>query len=212
MKMGVRCAETATMRRIVLDVCVFLALLISSTGQERKPSDVFRNDMLKRGEQPDRAVIGDNQWREVSGMWVLESNNPEAALLFPEQVTIICTQPEKSCRELKVTMGVMAGLVDIEGPDETIWQINSWDQNGLLASYDVDSSAFAASEKCHRHVLSMSFASGAVSTSDIPTHEKGCDVFKTTNSYRLVRGNYFVDTTLGKDGGKPPTPGTVRPK
>lgn len=168
-------------------------------------SSVFSNDRLKRGELKDYPITGDDQWRGVGGMWVMESKGPEKALLFPEQVRITCSNSDKTCRELSVTLGVMGGLVEIMGPDEKIWQINSWDEHGLLATYDADPSANALSEKCHRHVLSMSFASGVVSTSDIPTHEKGCETFKTTDSYRLVRGEYYVDTTPGNDGGQGPT-------
>jgi hypothetical protein len=166
----------------------------------------FSNDRLKRAEDKDRPITGDDQWRGVDGMWVMESNDPGKALLFPEQVKITCTHSDKTCQELKVTLGPMGGLVFIAGIDQTIWLINSWDEHGLLATYDADPSANALSEKCHRHVLSMSFASGVVSASDIPTHEKGCETFKTTDSYRLVRGQYYVDTTPGNDGGKPIKP------
>lgn len=54
------------------------------------------------------------------------------------------------------------------------------------------------SVKCH-HVLTMTFDSGAVSSADIPTHEKGCEAFPETNSYRLARGNYYVDTSPAND-------------
>ncbi|SRR6266851_280842 len=79
------------------------------------------------------------------------------------------------------------------------WEIRSWDAHGLLASYDPNVSAVATSDRCHHHVLTMTFASGAVSTSDIPTRAKGCEEFPETNSYRLVRGNYYVDTSPAND-------------
>ena len=72
-------------------------------------------------------------------------------------------------------------------------------------------SASAASDRCNRHVLTMTFAAGAVSTSDIPTHEKGCEPFPETNSYRLARGGYYIDTTPGNDAEKPVKPATVHP-
>jgi hypothetical protein len=105
----------------------------------------------------------------------------------------------------------IGGVIFLDDIDETSWQITSWDEHGLLAAYDAYPSATAVSERCHRHVLSMSFASGAVSTSDIPTHEKGCETFKQTDSYRLVRGVYYVDTTPGNDAEKPVKPDKVHP-
>jgi hypothetical protein len=144
-------------------------------------------------------------------MWVPESSDPANALLFPEQVTITCTQPSKTCQEWKVTLEPIGGVIFLDDIDETSWQITSWDEHGLLAAYDAYPSATAVSERCHRHVLSMSFASGAVSTSDIPTHEKGCETFKQTDSYRLVRGVYYVDTTPGNDAEKPVKPDKVHP-
>lgn len=175
----------------------------ASAQPAKSLSGVFSNDRLKRGELKDYPITGDDQWRDVDGMWVPESKEPSNALLFPEQVRITCSNSDKTCRELSVTLGVMGGLVEIMGPDEKIWQISSWDSDGLLASYDADPSSKKVDERCHRHVLSMSFASGAVSTSDIPTHEKGCEAFRQTDSYRLVRGEYYVDTTPGNEGDKP---------
>jgi hypothetical protein len=133
----------------------------------------------------------------VDGIWLPESNNPDDALAFPEQVRITCDQTEKVCRELKVTLSGLWGRLTIVGPDETDWPISSWDARGLFATYG-PSAHGNASDKCHRHVLSMTFGSGAVSTSDIPTHEKGCEIFLKTNSYRLARGNYWIDTSPGK--------------
>jgi hypothetical protein len=178
----------------------------ASAKPAKSLSGVFSNDRLKRGELEDYPIIGDDQWREVDGMWVMESKDPEKALLFPEQVKITCSNSDKTCRELSVALGVMGGLVEIMGPDEKIWQIDSWDAHGLRASYGPYPSALAASEKCHDHVLTMTFGSGAVSTSDIPTREKGCEAFRETDSYRLVRGEYYVDTTPGNDGEKPVKP------
>ena len=57
--------------------------------------------------------------------------------------------------------------------------------------------------RCQRHVLTMDFDSGAVSVADIPTHKKGCEALKETDSYRLVRGNYYVGTSPGNNMDKP---------
>jgi hypothetical protein len=46
---------------------------------------------------------------------------PAKTLLFPEQVKITCTNSDKTCQELKVTLGPMGGLVFIAGIDETTW-------------------------------------------------------------------------------------------
>jgi hypothetical protein len=93
---------------------------------------------------------------------------------------------------------VVKGMMVIGDPDETDWQISSWDERGLFATYG-PSKHGNNSDNCHRHVLTMTFGSGAISTSDIPTHEKGCEIFLKTNSYRLARGNYWIDTSTGND-------------
>jgi hypothetical protein len=134
----------------------------------------------------------------VDGIWLPESNNPDDALAFPEQVKITCDETEKVCRESKVTLSGFGPMLTIVGPDETDWPIVSWDAHGLLASYGPNR-ATSGSDNCHSHVLTMSFGSGAVSTSDIPTHEKGCDMFRKTNSFRLARGGYWIDTSSGND-------------
>jgi hypothetical protein len=135
----------------------------------------------------------------VDGIWLPESNNPDDALAFPEQVKITCDQTEKVCRELKVTLAeVFDGRLTIIGPDETDWPISSWDARGLFATFG-PSNHGNTFDKCHRHVLTMTFGSGAISTSDIPTREKGCEIFPKTNSYRLARGGYWIDTSQGSD-------------
>jgi hypothetical protein len=196
------------MREIGLSAFIVLTLTLGNAGQQQGKSlaRVFHNDRLKRDELNDSEITGDSQWRSVSGMWVSESNDPAHELLFLEQVTINCTRPSRTCEELKITLEPIGGVIFIDGIDKTTWPITSWDEHGLLAAYDADPSKTEASEKCHRHVLSMSFASGAVSTSDIPTRERGCEVFKTTASYRLIRGVYYVDTTPGNDAEKPVKP------
>jgi hypothetical protein len=174
------------------------------TEKAKPTSNWLHNERLKRREDNDRPIeTFHNTLVIVDGMWVPESRDPKKEMVFPEQVKIICKNSEKTCEEVKVVLGPMSGVVFVDSIDQTIWPITSWDAHGLLASYGPDVSALAASDRCHRHVLAMTFASGAVSTSDIPTHEKGCEMFAETDSYRLARGAYYVDTTPGNDGDRP---------
>jgi hypothetical protein len=184
---------------------LFLLLAPCALGQKAQSfSGALRNERLKRLEFKDTAILGDDQLRTVSGMWVPDwEDNPAKALVFPEQVKITCTHSLKTCQELKVTLGQTKGIISVQDIDETIWQISSWDSRGLRAAHDPDPSTVPTSDRCHRRVLAMNFVSGAVSTSDIPTHEKGCEAFVETNSYRLAKGNYYVDTTPANDVDKP---------
>jgi hypothetical protein len=100
----------------------------------------------------------------------------------------------KECTEISVTLGVVIVSVSIEDLDTTTYNIDKWDEHGLTASYGGDESS-----RCQRHVLTIDFDSGAVSVSDIPTRKAGCEAFTETDSYKLVRGNYYVDTTPGND-------------
>jgi hypothetical protein len=175
-------------------------LAFASAQPAKSLSGALRDERLKRLELADHTIAGDNYYRGVTGIWVPESKDPAKALVFPEQVQITCTSPDKTCRELTVPLGVLGDMVEIMDIEEKAWQLVSWDEHGLLASYGQNTSrTAAASERCHRHVLTMTFSSGAVSTSDIPTHEKGCEEFQETDSYRLVRGNYYVDTSPAND-------------
>ena len=114
--------------------------------------------------------------------------------MSPEQARIDCDAQEKQCRMLQVRFELDQLGVSIKGPDETDFAIVSWDAKSLFATHDPD-----FSDKCHKSVLTISFANWNVSLSDIPTHEKGCEIFKDTNSYRLIQGNYYVDTTPNND-------------
>jgi len=173
-------------------------------GKLKPSSNPFHNERLKRSELSDYPIeTFRNTLVIVDGMWVPESKDPAKEIVFPEQVKIICRHSEMTCEEVKVILGPMSGVVFIDSIDQTIWPITSWDAHGLLASYGPEASASAASERCHRHVLTMTFASGAVSTSDIPTHEKGCEMFGETDSFRLTRGVYYIDTSPGNDEDRP---------
>jgi hypothetical protein len=156
---------------------------------------VIGNGRLKMSGLESMPINTEMGFLSVDGIWLPESNNPDDALAFPEQVTITCDRTERLCRELKVTLAeAVKGMLVIVGPDETDWPIISWDERDLMATYG-PSIHGNTSDKCHRHVLAMVFGSGAISTSDIPTHEKGCEIFPKTNSYRLARGHYWIDTS-----------------
>ncbi len=162
-------------------------------------SDVFHNDRLKRIELQTLPVAGDNDVRIAAGLWVPESGDSAKAMVFPEQVKITCTRSDRNCREISITIAANPGMVTVLDIGEKDWPVSSWDAQGLLASYEPDPNARSLADKCHSHVLSMTFSSGAITTSDIPTHEKGCEAFAESDSYRLVQGNYYVDTTPGND-------------
>lgn len=159
---------------------------------QSSPMVTIGNGRLKMGGFVSLPINAEGGFLIVDGIWLPESNTPDDALAFPEQAKITCDQSEKVCRELKITLGeVIKGMLTIGGPDETEWRISSWDAHGLIAT--------APSDKCHSHVLTMTFSSGAISTSDIPTRDKGCEIFHKTNSYRLARGHYWIDTSPGND-------------
>jgi hypothetical protein len=161
---------------------------------------MFQNDRLKAEAFKDAPIKELHDYMVlVSGHWVAESKDPSKALVFPMQVKIICTHSEKLCKELSVTLAPAPGMVLIQDIDETDYDATAWDDHGLIASYGGDE----ASSTCQSHVLTIGFDSGAVSVSDIPTHKKGCEAFKETDSYRLVGGHYWVDTSPGNDMDKP---------
>lgn len=176
-------------------VLLSLALTTVLAHAQNVPS-FLQNDRLKAITLPDRPITGSDHFRTVSGVWVSESKDPQKKLVFPLQVKIECH--DKACVEIIVTIAPVKGMVSIQDIDTETYEVNTWDSHGLVASYGGDEYS-----RCQRHVLTMEFASGAVSVSDIPTRIKGCEAFTETDSYRLVLGNYYVDTTPGNDMDKP---------
>jgi hypothetical protein len=156
----------------------------------------FHNERLKTLVLPGSPLLKEkSHWSALaSGFWVSESNDPKKALLLPQQVKIWCSKNSKLCTETSVTLGVVPALVSIQDIDNTEYPVDKWDEHGITASYGGDESS-----RCQRHVLTIDFDSGAVSVADIPTQKAGCEAFAETDSYKLVRGNYYVDTTPGND-------------
>jgi hypothetical protein len=170
---------------------------LATMGVPLPPSSFFHNERLKATVLSDRSITGDKSIRIVDGLWFPESKDPGKALLFPEQVKIVCTHAGKVCRELSVVLAAAPGMVSIQEINETEYEVASWDARGLVAWHDPGLTG------CQRQVLTMDFDSGAVSVSDVPTHRKECAAFTETNTYRLARGTYYVDTSPGNDQDKP---------
>jgi hypothetical protein len=160
-------------------------------------SGFLHNDRLKFNSLPDRPITGNSRSRVVEGAWISESSSSDKALVFPQYVHITCEslRGDSKCIELSVTLAPTKILVGIQELNTQEYAIDRWDDKGLIASYGGDE----LDSECQRHVLTMDFGSGAVTVSDIPTHMKACEAFTTTNSYRLVRGEYYVDTTPNND-------------
>jgi hypothetical protein len=172
-------------------------LSVETRHSRNETAPQFDNPRLKRNEVAYSPIDGDDNYRTVDGMWVAESSDPSKSLIFREQVRITCTRtsPIPTCHFITVPLGVTRDLISVMDFEEADWPVSTWDKSGLLATNPADDTGIGTlDERCHSHVLSMTFSSGAVSTSDIPTHGVGCEAFKETNSYRLVRGNYYVST------------------
>jgi hypothetical protein len=165
--------------------------------QGQSSSGVFHNDRLKTLVIPGPPLLKTKSYSIsalASGFWVPESNDPSKALVLPMQVKILCSKPSKICTEISVTLGAVKDMVGIQDVDTTTYEVDKWDEHGLTASYGGDESS-----RCQRHVLTIDFDSGAVTVNDIPTRKAGCEAFKETDSYKLVRGLFYVDTTPAND-------------
>jgi hypothetical protein len=184
-------------RRVVTTVMAVLGFAFWMSAQQRL-SSIFHNERLKTNSYPDTSIVGNDHSRLVTGFWVSESKDPAKSLVFPQQVRIRCTRYNKECAEISVTIAASKDLVSIQDIDDTTYEVNKWDAHGVTASYGGD----PVLSPCQRHVLTMDFDSGAVSVSDIPTRKKGCEMFTETDSYRLERGFYYVDTSPGNDADK----------
>ncbi|MGB7434589.1 MAG: hypothetical protein WBR26_09115 [Candidatus Acidiferrum sp.] len=183
------------MKKLLMVAAALLA--ISSSIHAQAPSGTFHNERLKTLVLPGPPLVKTKSYSYsavAGGIWLSDSSDPKKALVLPQQVKILCSRSAKQCTEISVTLGPVPTLVGIEDVDNTVYEVDKWDDHGLTASYGGDESS-----RCQRHVLTVDFDSGAVSVADIPTHKTGCDAFKETDSYKLVRGQYYVDTTPGND-------------
>lgn len=171
-----------------------LATALLTHGQSS--SGAFHNDRLKSLvlSGPPLSKASTKTVVLASGMWVAESSDPKKTLVLPQQVKIWCYKSTKQCEELSVTLGAVPAAVTIEDVDTTTYDIDKWDEHGLTASFGGEETS-----PCQRHVLTADFDSGAVSVNDIPTRKARCEAFAETDSYKLIRGQYYVDTTPGND-------------
>ncbi len=144
---------------------------------------------------------------DASGIWIPELDDKAHQLVYPEQTRIECNRGEQNCLEMRVSFTAVGNdFVMVDGPEETLWPIKSWDKNSLVAGYGPLPMLTKLEEKCQSHVLSIVFASGTVTDSDIPTHGQGCEAMKETNTYRLASGWYEVDTSPHNDAVKDTAP------
>ncbi|MGD1108459.1 MAG: hypothetical protein ABR865_15570 [Terracidiphilus sp.] len=195
---------------------VALAMLLiagchSTLTPQQKETNLLKlihNDHIKRFEVaiPSLIVEPDGSL-DADGIWIPEPDDKAHQLIYPEQARIICNKGEQSCLEMQLSFTSVGNeFVMVNGPEETIWPIKSWDKTSLLAEYGPFPMSSKLSDKCESHVLSIMFASGAVTTSDIPTDREGCEAIKETNSYRLAGGWYDVDTSPHNDAIKDTAP------
>lgn len=191
-----------TIAKILALLLIAIQLQQQSTPQPQTPTaptsaGTFHNDRLKTLVLPGPPLTKKSSYAFsalASGFWVPESKDPHKALVLPLQVRIWCSKSAQECTETSVTLGPVPSMVAVSDIDDTVYDVDKWDEHGLTASYGGDESS-----RCQRHVLTIDFDSGAVSVSDIPTRKVGCEAFTATDSYKLVRGQYYVDTTPGND-------------
>jgi len=195
---------------------VALAMLLiagchSTLTPQQKETNLLKmlhNDHIKRFEVaiPSLIVEPDGSL-DAHGIWIPEPDDKAHQLIYPEQTRIICNKGEQSCLEMQLSFtSVGNDFVMVNGPEEMIWPIKSWDKTSLLAEYGPFPMSAKLSDKCESHVLSIEIESSTVTTSDIPTHGENCEAIKETNSYRLAGGWYDVDTSPHNDAIKDTAP------
>jgi hypothetical protein len=145
-------------------------------------------------------IGGSDSYRIASGIWSPDSQEPGKALAFPEEVSIRCVRSEQTCHvatvELIQVENGTSGRITIYPPDNEDYTVESWDSRALMASYSI--TIPISPEHCHESILAMNFQSKTVSLTDIPTHEKGCEAYQETNSYRLSEGEYYIEVKPGQ--------------
>ena len=187
------------------------AVVPAMPKNEANSGGYFQNDRLKARIVPDSPIevhAGKSGRVFVEGIWMLESkdhdrvNTAAAALAqLPRLASIRCqvdfynVAGGKKCEEIQVLLGPTQELVSVGPIDHYEYDVKSWDEVVLIG---VGRGPF----ECQSKVLTIVFASGAVSVSDTPTGAKGCEQFTQTKSYRLARGKYYVDTTPNNDADK----------
>jgi hypothetical protein len=177
----------------------------STIAQASETQLPFGNDRLKAAMFPGSPIDASSGIAIAIGMWLPENPAKDPSLAEAEEVEITCTQQKGICEQLVIPLEVTKNKVTLMGPETTLWPISAWDANEIIASYGPDPAERVGSpDRCLRHVLTMTFASGAVSATDVPTHETGCEAFSETNSSRLVYGNFYVDTSPANDSGNTP--------
>ncbi len=166
------------------------AAVAPSTADKRQTS----------GAPNDAGIGGSDSYRIASGIWVSDSQDPGKALAFPEEVSIRCVREEQICHVSTVQLiqveNGTSGRITIYPPDNEDYAVKSWDERSLLASYSI--TIPISTEHCHESILAMNFQSKTVTLTDIPNHEKGCEAITETNSYRLARGEYYIDVKPGQ--------------
>lgn len=166
------------------------------TEMSKQLATIFVNNRLKAVTYPDTPIKVFEGLAVVNGFWLPEE--PKTQQLFAEQVDISCNKDQALCHELTIPLGVTKDEIRIMHPEETLWPINSWNTDAILASYGpVLTAKQGSGDRCLRHVLSLTIDSGAVSSSVVPTHEQGCEKFQNTTASRMIYGNFYVDTTPG---------------
>src|ERR1700692_4418951 len=123
----------------------------TSQPDAKTSSRPFHNERLKTLVYPGSPLLKTKNLSidaVASGFWVSESSDPKKALVLPQQVKILCIKIAKECTEIGVTLGPVPTMVSIQEVDNTIYDIDKWDANGLTASYGGDESS-----RCQRHVL-----------------------------------------------------------
>jgi hypothetical protein len=160
-------------------------------------AQIMHNDRFKLNHLPTKPIenVERNRGLSVSGVWEPESKAAGKALVFPIQVQIHCSTRRLSdrqqvCHVYSVAFGMMPQAVSVQSIDEDDFDVSSWTESGLTAKNE---------GTCQDSVLSISFKTGAVLLSDIPNHQDGCGALTEANTYRLARGEYYVDTTPGND-------------
>jgi len=193
---------------VVLIAALVLGSFPSRTLQSQQDritsaaSKLLRSKRLKRHETGGSPLDLASDGIKADGIWVPVPDDSAHQLVFPEQTHILCYKGDPYCHEVEISFVAVADVISANGPEETLWTIKSWDKNSLLAEWGPYPQLTRSEDKCQKHILSIVFASGTVTTSDIPTHGPECEAFKETNTYRLVSGYYVVDTSPNNDAMK----------